>query len=228
MNVLLSGIVGSTAYGLAHSGSDVDRLGIFVTPTRELLGLHTPPDYYGRKDETGDVALHEVGKFLPLAIKGNPTIMELLWLPDALYEERSEFGNELIALRSSFLSAKRVRNAYLGYASEQFNRLKKRNGHSFSADTMGRTAKHARHMYRLLHQGFELWSTGHLTLQVSDPAACREFGERIESGEVDLAEAKLASMEMHFNNTPCVLPDEPDEAPIEDWLRRVRKYYYTE
>ncbi|MFE0456899.1 nucleotidyltransferase, partial [Streptomyces sp. NPDC058914] len=26
-NILLSGIVGSTAYGLAHAGSDVDRLG---------------------------------------------------------------------------------------------------------------------------------------------------------------------------------------------------------
>lgn len=226
MNVLLSGIVGSSAYGLAHAGSDVDRLGIFATPTKELLGLHTPPDYHGHKDDTGDVALHEVGKFVRLALKGNPTIMELLWLPAVFYEQRSGLGDELIALRASFLSAKRVRDAYFGYASQQFIRLRNRNGHSFSADTVGRTAKHARHMYRLLHQGYELWSTGNLTIRVEDPTACREFGERIESGEVDLAEAKLASMEMYFNDTLCVLPDEPDEPAIEDWVQRVRKYYY--
>ncbi|MFE6988388.1 DNA polymerase beta superfamily protein, partial [Streptomyces pharetrae] len=27
-NILLSGVVGSTAYGLAHEDSDVDRLGV--------------------------------------------------------------------------------------------------------------------------------------------------------------------------------------------------------
>ncbi|GAA1913626.1 hypothetical protein GCM10009753_52280 [Streptantibioticus ferralitis] len=33
MHVLLSGTVGSTAYGLAHKGSDIDRLGVFAAPT---------------------------------------------------------------------------------------------------------------------------------------------------------------------------------------------------
>ncbi len=40
MHVLLSGIVGSTAYGLAHAGSDIDRLGMFAAPTEQLHGLH--------------------------------------------------------------------------------------------------------------------------------------------------------------------------------------------
>ena len=39
-NVLLSGIVGSTAYGLDTKDSDVDRLGVFAAPTEKLLGLH--------------------------------------------------------------------------------------------------------------------------------------------------------------------------------------------
>jgi uncharacterized protein len=40
--ILLAGIVGSTAYGLADADSDVDRLGMFAAPTRAVLGLHTP------------------------------------------------------------------------------------------------------------------------------------------------------------------------------------------
>ncbi len=40
--VLLSGIVGSTAYGLAGPGSDVDRLGMFAAPTLDLLRLDPP------------------------------------------------------------------------------------------------------------------------------------------------------------------------------------------
>ncbi len=40
--VLLAGIVGSTAYGLAGPDSDVDRLGVFAAPTLSLLGLDAP------------------------------------------------------------------------------------------------------------------------------------------------------------------------------------------
>lgn len=227
MNVLLSGIVGSTAYGLAHSGSDVDRIGIFAAPTRELLGLHPPADYHGHKATAGDVSMYEVGKFVPLAIKCNPTISEVMWLPSALHEECTDLGEELIGIRSAFLSTKRVRGAYLGYAADQFARLRKRDGKSFSADTANRTAKHARHMYRLLVQGFELWSTGNLTVQLHNPEVVRTFGERIAGGDFHHAEGVLATFEFHFDSTPSVLPDQPDEAVVEDWLQRVRKHYYT-
>lgn len=39
MNVLLKGVVGSTAYGLNHENSDVDYMGVFAAPTSEVLGL---------------------------------------------------------------------------------------------------------------------------------------------------------------------------------------------
>lgn len=37
--VVLEGILGSRAYGLGTERSDTDRLGVFVAPTREILGL---------------------------------------------------------------------------------------------------------------------------------------------------------------------------------------------
>jgi uncharacterized protein len=223
-NVLLSGIVGSTAYGLAHAGSDVDRLGIFAAPTEELHGLHPPKESHVT---TGpDRALHEVAKWCRLALSGNPTVMELAWLPDELYEVRTPLGDELIGIRSSLLSAGRVRAAYLGYATQQFKRLSGRGDGSFSADTRKRTAKHARHLKRLCHQGYELYATGRLTVRVADPDEYHQFGERV-AGDPSAALPLLRRYEEAFDGTRSVLPQEADEAPAEAWLRRVRAHFYA-
>lgn len=114
--ILLSGIVGSTAYGLDGPGSDVDRLGLFVTPTLELLGLRLPLESHVTVKP--DATFHEAAKAARLILAGNPTASELLWLPDGLYETRTPLGDEMIALRAAFLSGKAVRNAYLGYATQ--------------------------------------------------------------------------------------------------------------
>ncbi|MGI3201610.1 DNA polymerase beta superfamily protein [Streptomyces sp. GLT-R25] len=151
-NILLSGIVGSTAYGLAHEGSDVDRLGMFAAPTDDLHGLHPPKESHVTTKP--DSTLHEAAKWCRLALRGNPTVTELVWLPDELYEVRTPLGDELIGIRTTLLSAKRVRDAYLGYATQQFKRLYDRGDSSLSADTRKRRAKHARHLRRLCHQGF--------------------------------------------------------------------------
>jgi hypothetical protein len=223
VNILLSGIVGSTAYGLAREGSDVDRLGLFAAPTDELHGLHQPKDSYVTTDP--DRTLHEAAKWCRLALGGNPTVMELVWLPDDLYEVRTALGDELIGIRSSLLSAKRVRDAYLGYATQQCKRLYDRGDGSFSADSRKRTAKHARHLRRLCHQGFELYATGRLSILVDDPDEYHRFGERV-AADAMLALPMLKHFENAFDATASVLPEHPDEAPAEAWLRRVRAAHY--
>ena len=44
MRVILEGIVGSTAYGLARAGSDIDILGVYLAPAEDFLGLYPPND----------------------------------------------------------------------------------------------------------------------------------------------------------------------------------------
>lgn len=225
MNVLLSGIVGSTAYGLAREGSDVDRLGLFAAPTEDLHGLHAPKDSHVTTHP--DRTLHEAAKWCRLALGGNPTVMELVWLPDDLYEVRTPLGDELISIRSSLLSAKRVRDAYLGYATQQFKRLYDRGDGSFSADTRKRTAKHARHLRRLCHQGFELYATGNLAIRVDDPDEYHRFGEEV-AADAMLALPMLKRFEALFDSNASVLPEQPDEAPAEAWLRHVRACFYSD
>ena len=222
-HVLLAGVVGSTAYGLATPESDVDRLGVFATPTVAFHGLTPPAESHVT---TGpDVTVHEAGKYCRLALKGNPSVAELMWLPD--YEVLTPLGRELVDIREAFLSAAAVRNAYLGYAQQQFTKLKNRGDGTFSPDLRHRTAKHARHLARLCDQGYGLYATGKLRVCVDNPWFYHQFGEQVASGDLATAEALLAAAEANFNETRSPLPAAPDKQAVQAWLLRVRRAYFT-
>ncbi|MGW4154405.1 nucleotidyltransferase domain-containing protein [Micromonospora chersina] len=217
MHLLLSGIVGSVAYGLAGPDSDVDRIGVFAAPTVAFHGLHPPRESVVTTDP--DVTLHECAKYARLALSGNPTATELMWLPEECYETRTEFGDRLIGIRAAFLSAPRVRDAYLGYASQQFRKLTTRDS---SISGRRRSAKHARHLARLLHQGRVLYATGVLEIRLAEPEWFRAFGERVAGGALAEAEELVAAAERDFARIRTPLPERPDEETVERWLLDVR------
>ena len=215
MEILLAGVVGSTAYGLAHAGSDTDRLGMFAVPTEQLHGLHRPKESLVT---TGpDSTLHEAGKAVRLMLSSNPTASELLWLES--YETRTPLGEELVGLRRSLHSERAVRSSYLGYADQQFRKLL---GHR--PEQRAKSAKHARHLVRLLRQAEQLHTTGALTLRLPDPEAVRRLGEAI-ADDPERARPLLARTEAALDR-PGVLPQAPDEAAAEEWLRGVRRAFY--
>ena len=222
-SVLLSGVVGSTAYGLAGPDSDVDRLGMFAMPTLRLLGLGDVVESF--VSSKPDATFHEVGKAARLMLSGNPTVTELLWLPDDLYETRTPLGGEAIAIRASFLSAKRVRDAYLGYATQQFRKILNREDRSSSVDARRRTTKHARHLMRLVDQGYDLYTSGTVTIRLADPGRYLDFGEQV-AADPQTAAPFMADAEARFNTARSALPMEPDRAVVEDWLLRVRKTFW--
>lgn len=224
MTVLLSGIVGSTAYGLATSESDVDRLGIYAAPTTAFHGLRPLAGKAATTVTTSpDVTMHEAGKYAALCLSMNPSVTELMWLDQ--YEIRTPLGDALIGIRTAFLSAARTRDAFLGYAESQFHRLETRCDGSFSAD-LKRTAKHARHLARLVQQGRELYATGHLTVRLAAPQRIREFGERVAAGDLQVARHLLARAEADFDAIRTPLPERPDEGAVKRWLHDVRAAHY--
>lgn len=221
MKTIVQGIVGSTAYGLAKPTSDVDRMGVFIAPTSQIVSFHPPKESIVTTKP--DVTLHEVGKFLSLVLRCNPSVTELLWLDDSLgvYEKLDAlWGYELLGMRTSFLSAPLVKNAYLGYATQQFQKLLTRG--TFGPDLAKRTQKHARHLRRLVEQGFELYTTGRLTVKVADPEGIHEFGRRVEA-DPEAAVAYMARAEANFADVKSALPDHPDTERAERWLIRLRK-----
>jgi uncharacterized protein len=92
--------------------------------------------------------------------------------------------------------------------------------------TPGRTAKHARHLLRLLTQGLELHEEGELTVRLDDPERYREFGERVAAGDLDAARMEIEDAEHAFSAHVSPLPDEPDRAIVQDWLLDTRKAFW--
>lgn len=234
-NLLLQGIVGSHAYGLATPESDVDRLGVYAAPTRLFHGLRPPVGKQATKQTHGeeDITVHEAGKFALLALQCNPTVTELLWLPR--HEVVSTMGQDLIRIRQAFLSSNRVRDAYLGYARAQLTRME-----NYTADRPReskiakphrpeKVAKHGRHFARLLIQGSGLYLHGALNVELREDQAneVRWCGEALAEGQTREAQDWLLWAEKRFAKTGA-LPDKPDEASVEAWLQKIRSYYYEE
>jgi predicted nucleotidyltransferase len=202
MDVGLVVVAGSKAYGLDTPDSDTDYRGFFEAPAHLLVGVNDkrPKDSWTRTDP--DITLHEVGKFVSLALAANPTVLEVLAIDP---EVSSPLADDLRANLDAFLSD-RCRATFGGYAMAQFNRLKNRGDGSFSADTRKRTAKHARHMLRLLQQGAHLLETGELRVMVPNREELFEFGELPLEAMVTEAEDAFA----RFNAVESVLPATPN------------------
>lgn len=214
-NLLLKGVVGSTAFGLNHAGSDKDYQGIFVAPTESFLGLDNKvQESYSYKDP--DTTYHEAGKFCRLALGCNPTVLDLLWLD--VYNVRTLWGNILIELRNNFLSAPRVRGAYFGYANDQYAKLLK-------DDRFEKRAKNARHFLRLLEQGAHLYKTGNLQVRLLNADDITYRAKLIAQGSLDVANKALELAGNEFSSISA-LPDKPNTEPINTWLLGVRNEFY--
>lgn len=227
MNRILSGIIGSRAHGLATSKSDVDRMGIFAVNTQDLHIMRKPEETHVVQNDTSNEVWHEAAKWCRLALKCNPTILELVWTPAEYRECTSELGDDLIDIRSSFLSSKSVRNSYLGYASYMLKRIDQ-DRFDTSLEARERAGKNARHLLRICWQGYELYVTGKLPVCVDNPARFHAFAQRITAGHTDDAHQLLSQYEYTFNIAKTSLSSSPNEDVIDKWLRFVRIKYLSQ
>ena len=120
---ILRATVGSTVHGLHHGGQDDrDEMAVYIEPPEYLIGLarargirgglygfehyieRTQPE--GARSGPGDLDLvaYSLRKYVRLALKGHPTILLLLFVPEELVQAETELGEELRALRPALLS----------------------------------------------------------------------------------------------------------------------------
>jgi len=114
-------VVGSRAYGLDHPGSDVDRRGIYLPPAELHWSLYGVPEQL--EDHAAQECYWELQKFLVMALKANPNVLECLWTP--LVEHAAPVAEQLLAMRSAFLS-KLVYQTYNGYVMSQLEKMQQR------------------------------------------------------------------------------------------------------
>lgn len=209
--IILEGIVGSMAYGLNTAESDIDIKGIMVYPTEQILSLQKGTQTINHTDP--DIEYHEVEKYMYLASKNNPTILEMLYLDE--YERLTNEAMMLLNIREAFLS-KNIFKSYGGYALQQAKKLY-RKAQSGKPDT--RHEKHARHCFRLLFQGKELLETGKLTVKLEKPEIFFEISKMPIDKMIKLFESKFKE----FDSINTKLPDKPDYKRINQTLIQIRK-----
>ncbi len=76
--------VGSKAFGLSNEDSDDDVRGIFLPPADLHWSLYKLPEQVEKIENGQDEVYWELEKFIRLALKANPNILETLWTPQVI------------------------------------------------------------------------------------------------------------------------------------------------
>jgi hypothetical protein len=216
--VIFRCIVGSRAYGLDHDASDVDRRGIYLPPASLQWALYGVPEQL-ENDATQEV-YWELEKFLRLALKANPGILECLYTP--LVEQAADIAQELLSMREAFLS-KLVYQTYNGYVLSQFKKIAQ------DVRTQGAIKwKHPMHLIRLLLSGITVLREGYVPVRVDEH---RDRLLAIRRGEMPWEEIDGWRLSLHrqFDEalTNTTLPERPDYERANAFLVRARRSMVT-
>lgn len=207
-------IIGSQAYGLAGEGSDIDRRGCYLPPAELHWSLYGVPEQL-ECEETQE-AYWEIQKFVILALKSNPNVLECLYTP--LVETKTPLAEELLQMRSSFLS-KLVYQTYNGYVMSQFKKMR--------ADLRNQGQvkwKHVMHLLRLLISGIHVLREGFVPVRVD---AHREQLLAIKRAEMPWEETEKWRLSLHADFERALaetkLPDRPDYEKANLFLVKARR-----
>ena len=207
-------VVGSRAYGLDNDESDTDRRGIYLAPAELEWSLFGAPEQF--EDNATQSCYWELQKFLTMALKANPNILECLYSP--MVEKVTPLGAELIAARQGFLS-QMIFQTFNGYAMSQFKKIEQ------DIRNQGEVRwKHAMHLLRLL-------LTGAATLrEVRVPVRVEVHRERllaVKRGELPWAEVDVWRKELHLDFEHALaetrLPERPDYDAANRFLIKARR-----
>jgi len=235
-------VVGSRAYGLDNDESDTDRRGIYLAPAELQWSLFGAPEQF--EDNATQSCYWELQKFLTMALKANPNILECLYSP--MVEKVTPLGAELLAARQGFLS-QMIFQTFNGYAMSQFKKIEQdiRNqpsrdarrsakaaapksaedeGGSATRDSEGIRWKHAMHLLRLLLTGAATLREARVPVRVE---AHREKLLAVKRGELPWGDVDNWRKELHHDFERALaetkLPERPDYEAANRFLIKARR-----
>lgn len=207
-------VVGSRAYGLDNDQSDVDRRGIYLPPAELHWSLYGVPEQLDSPET--EECYWELQKFVVLALKSNPNVLECLYSP--LIELQSPVAEKLLSLKESFLS-QLVYQTYNGYVLSQFKKLEQ--------DLRARQQikwKHAMHLVRLLLSGVTILREGFVPVRVD---SYRDELLAIRKGLMKWEDVNQWRLALHVEFDEAYkhtsLPERPDYEKLNSFLVAARK-----
>lgn len=107
--------MGSQAYGTATPNSDIDIKGIYIQNIFDVASFNYEQQIMPDKDTT----YYEIKRFLELAMSANPTILELMWMPDRCIQIKDPLFIKYIESNRDIFLTKQCANSFMGYAYQQ-------------------------------------------------------------------------------------------------------------
>jgi predicted nucleotidyltransferase len=212
-------VIGSRAYGLATDDSDTDRRGIYLPPADLEWSLYGVPEQI--ENDENQEAYWELQKFLIMALKANPNILECLYTP--IVEHVTPLAQELLDMRAKFLS-RVVYQTYNGYVMSQFKRMQ--------ADIRNHGEvkwKHVMHLIRLLLSGIHVLREGFVQV---DTGGYRERLLAIKANEMPWDEVEAWRLDLHAQFDRALeetkLPERPDYERVNEFLVKARRLAVAE
>jgi predicted nucleotidyltransferase len=222
--MLFAKVWGSRSHNTHKEDSDWDFSGLYIAPTRDVLGMSEMQETYQNEDNAPkpDFAFHEGRKFATLLLKGNPGILEMLFT-ERMCIETPEWC-ALKERRNSFLSKESVQQ-YVGYAEGQLKRLKA--GSCLHTKGCGYNEKWAYHLMRLLIDAQRIVEGGEPLVWKEDGPE-RDFlmsirRELVSRDEVvSEADKRIKFIYGILDSEDCKLPAVGDKEFLQNWLVDVR------
>lgn len=219
--VILKCLVGSRAHGLHNEDSDHDYRGVYVIPTKEILSIgHKYKGSHWLEGET-DQTSYEIGHFLQLATKCNPTILEVFKAPMLdIHPIINEFAEKLRDLFPYCWNPNDVFNAFVGYGCNQRKK--------FLEKKDKRGPKYAVAYIRTLYNLIDLLRDGEFDLEVKNSLQKEMLLEikddKWSDGKViDLANKLIQQAEI----TRDTCKHRPDIEKVNEYLMYVRESFWN-
>ena len=207
-------VVGSRAYGLNTDDSDTDLRGIYLATSEMQWSLFGTPEQF--EDNEAQTCYWELQKFLIMALKANPNVLECLYSP--LVEKATPLAEQLLAMRTSFLS-QMIFQTFNGYALSQFKKLEQ------DIRNQGEIRwKHAMHLLRMLVTGAATLRENRVPVKVE---VHRDRLLAVKRGENSWAEIDAWRQELHkdfeYALRETTLPERPDYEAANKFLISARR-----
>ena len=100
--------------------SDKDIGGIFILPNEYMYGLQS--NYVPQiSNDTNDIVYYEIGRYMELLLKNNPTIIESLFIDKKYVIYEHPLMNDIKSISSSYISKKLIHSMF-GFAKSQIKK----------------------------------------------------------------------------------------------------------
>jgi predicted nucleotidyltransferase len=235
--IILSGYRGSIAHNLhipagkdkTFGIDDTDFFELYCFPIEYYLSLD---GYYHTREVSDeikngvDTVSYEIRKAFHLLSECNPNVLLFLYNRPQHYRHISAGGKLLLKHRKIFLSRERIKRSFIGYASDQLNKLMVTSDRGFMGprrrrlfDKFGFDTKRAMTAIRLMIQGKELLETGSFKVFRDDD---RDFLLEIKKGERSVEEiSQIAAglkIEIETAYKTSSIPEENNKTKINELL----------